>query len=470
MKRMKKRITVLLVILLMVTNTGCQINLTRVVKTEVPVKDLISDAITATTVESMGNTLNSEVAAEEGEPVEEKPLTGNLTVQVFINENGTGQETWTAILDTFEAANPDLNLTVHMGPTVNSQLASTWTSGKGTPDVVLISGKGLSEPSLSLAGAFMDVTDWFKQATVYGSTQKIWDKINPYCLDLYGGVQYKLPLSFSCYGLWYDQKKYEELGLVIHENFNQMYENAAVLKKNGMTSLIYPGMSSNYLVWGMLMSTAASYGQEFYDRVTLPDPTVFEDERFLDILKKLEKLGRGGYISASATQDHLGAQSDWLNHRSALVSSGTWLESEMKKSIPGTFDMRFTTAGLNAEGQKPGVVLLTTGVAIASNTKNEENAKTFCRYLYTNQNLALLAKDGLTVARQQLPAEFYDGVLSQVVEYVTSDEVTLVYKNHDWGDFGETMNNVGNQIAQGLLTADEGAAQLIVAAKRQTNK
>ena len=470
MKKTKRIITVLISGILMLMSVGCHIDLTEDVQTAVPVKDLISDAITVSSVESMGNTLNSEVAVEEGEPVEEEPLTGDLTIQVFINENGTGQEAWTAILNSFEAANPDLNMTVYMGPTVNSQLASTWTSGKGTPDVVLISGKGLSEPSLSLAGAFMDVTDWFQEATVYGSTQKIWDKINPYCLDLYDGVQYKLPLSFSCYGLWYDQNKYDELGLEIHENYDEMYANAAVLKQNGMTSLIYPGMSSNYLVWGTIMSTVASYGQEFYDRVTTPDPTVFEDERFVDILRKLEKLGNSGYISASATQDHLGAQSDWLNHRSALVSSGTWLESEMKKSIPGTFDMQFTTAGLNVEGQKPGVVLLTTGVAIASNTKNEENAKTFCRYLYTNQNLQLLAQDGLTVARNQLPAEAYDGVMRQVVEYVTSDDVTLVYKNHDWGDFGETMNNVGNQISQGLLTAEEGVKQLVAAAERQKNQ
>ncbi len=472
MKNMKRKMTRILAVLLAgilaAISAGCSIDLTRVVKTEVPVKDLITDAVANVAVDSFADTLNSEVAVEEGEPVEEKKLTGKLTIQCFINENGVGQDSFDAILNSFQALNPDLEITAHVGPTVNSQLANTWTSGKGTPDVVFIGGKGLSESSLSLSGAFMDITDWFQEATVYGSTQKIVDKININALDLYNDRQFKAPITMSCYGLWYDETKYDEMGISIHKNFDEFVSNADVLKKNNMTSLIYPGMHSNYLLWSVVLPQCAAYGQEYFDSIMAVDKAAYEDERFVDILKKLERLSKLGYISASATQDHLGAQSDWLNHRSGNMASGTWLEEEMKNSIPGTFKMKYTGACLNAEGQKPGVILMPGGVAIASNTQNEENAKAFVRYLYTNQNMTARAVDNasLTVMKNQLSPDAYTGTTKDVLEYILSGEVTVVYKTTDMAEFSDDLCGTINKMCQGILTSEQAHQEILEATKR----
>lgn len=464
-----RKLAVILCLVLVMPSIGGCVNLIRIEQKEVPVADLIQDAVIGDAVDSQNNTLNQETEVPAGEAVEEPSLRGELTVQIFINENGVGEDAWTEILTQFEALHPEMKLTTYIGPNVNAQLASRWTSGKDTPDIVLLDGKGLSEYSLTAAGSFMDLTDWYQEATVYGSTQKIWDKINTNAVEKYEEKQYKAPLMLNCYGLWYDELNYEDLGLQVHKNYNGLMANASTLMGSGQTTLIYPGMYSNYLVWGTIMPAVAAYGQEFFDEVvSAKNPEIYQDERFISILENLQKLGKAGYISASATQDHLGAQSDWLNHRAALVSSGIWLESEMKNSIPGVFDMKFTTAGLNAKGQNPGVALMSVGAAISSNTQNEENAKAFLRYLYKDTSLQQLALSYgyCTIAKGQLDSELYSGASVSIMEYIQSDEVTIVYKTADWGNVGETFNNVANQIAQGSLSVEEGSRQLVQAAKK----
>lgn len=398
----------------------------------------------------------------------EKKLSGKLSVQIFVNENGVGEIAWTSILDSFETLNPDLELTTYIGPNVNFQLASKWTSGKGTPDVVLLDGKGLSEYTLSASGSFMDLTSWFKSASVFGSGEKIWDKINTNGVEYYQNKQYKAPLMFNCYGLWYDQNNLASIGVTVHSNFTSMLNNSAKMKSAGQTTLIYPGMYSNYLVWGAIMPAVAAYGQDFFDSVASGEnPAAYKDSRFTAILNNLKTLSDSGYISSSATQDHIGAQSDWLNHRSTFVASGIWLEAEMKNSIPGTFDMRFTTAGLNKSGQKPGVVMMGVGVAISSRTQSEENAKSFLSYLYTDASLEKLAVSYgySTISKKPVAMSKYSRTAQSVISYINSSDVNRVYKKSDWGNVGSTFNNVANQIALGTLSVTDGSNQLESAAK-----
>ncbi len=60
----------------------------------------------------------------------------------------------------------------------------------------------------------------------------------------------------------------------------------------------------------------------------------------------------------------------------------------------------------------------------------------------------------------------YNGASQGIMEYIQSDDVTIVYKTSDWGNVGETFNNVANQIAQGSLSVEEGSKQLVAAAQK----
>ncbi len=402
--------------------------------------------------------------------VKEEAISGSLTVQVFVNENGTGENAWQAILDAFEDANPDLDLTVHIGPNVNTQLSSKWSSGKGTPDVVLIDGKGLSEYAMASAGSFMDLSDWYEEATVYGTTTKISDILNSALAERIDGKLYKMPLMANCYGLWYSDTYYTSKGLSIQQDVDGLMANGAALKQDGAFSLIYPGQYANYLVWGMLMPALAAYGQDFFDQVSsASDPAIFQDERFKEVLTRFAAFADAGYIiNGTATLDHISAQTSWLNNNAALISTGVWVEQEMKTYIPGDFNMKFTVAGLNTAEQTPTAVLSGVGVAVSATTENEDNAKTFLRYLYQTDVLSALATDyGYLSSCNDvaIDTEQYTKVAKATFEYLNSDDVALVYKTYNWGNVGEEFNNVVNALALGTCTVQEACDRLEKAAQ-----
>lgn len=398
-------------------------------------------------------------------------LTGELTVQCFINENGTGEDEWQKIFDDFEADNPGLELTVHMGPTVNSELSKTWLSGKNTPDVVVISGKGLSEYALSSAGAFLDLKDWFQTATVYGTDTKIADMVNSEQIEEYEGHLYKMPRSASCYGLWYSETKMQQLGITVHKNFDELMANGKILLNNNMASILYPGQYANYLVWGMIMPAVGAYGQEFFDEVVSGEnPEIYKDERFKSVLERLKEVADAGYIAKGVgSLDHLGAQSSWLKYNAAYMATGTWVEDEMKREIPTDFQMKYTAAGLNLADQKPCVPLITSGVAVSAVTKNEANAKAFLSFLYKPEYISGIGSTGslgVYTDSDAIAPDSYSAVARSVVDYINSDEVTVVYKTNDWGDVGEEMNNVANGLAVGTIkTVDEACERLVKVAE-----
>jgi len=418
-----------------------------------------------------GNSSSSGKTSDGGDNYVPGELTGELTVQCFINENGTGEDLWQKIFDDFEADNPELELTVHMGPTVNSELSKTWLSGKNTPDVVVIAGKGLSEYALSSAGAFMDMKDWFETATVYGSDTKIADIVNSGQVEEYEGHLYKVPRSASCYGLWYSDTKMQQMGIEVHKNFDELMANGKTLLDKDMASILYPGQYANYLVWGMIMPAIGAYGQDFFDEVVSGEnPEIYRDERFKAVLGRLKDVADTGYIAKGVgSLDHLGAQSSWLKYNAAYMATGTWVEDEMKREIPTNFNMKYTAAGLNLADQKPCVPLITSGVAVSAVTENIANAKAFLSFLYKPEYISGLGVSGdmsVYTDNNAINPESYSDVAKSVVDYINSDEVTVVYKTKDWGDVGEEMNNVANGLAVGSIkTVDEACERLVKVAE-----
>ena len=58
-------------------------------------------------------------------------------------------------------------------------------------------------------------------------------------------------------------------------------------------------------------------------------------------LNATEKLVKDGLtLTGSATLSHTESQQAWLDGKAAFLPVGTWLENEMKKTIPADFKMK----------------------------------------------------------------------------------------------------------------------------------
>jgi len=81
-------------------------------------------------------------------------------------------------------------------------------------------------------------------------------------------------------------------------------------------------------------------------------PGAWKSDAFLQAAKMIKQLRDAGYFEDGADSlSHTQSQTDFLNGKAAMIPCGTWLESEMKKTMPPGTKMAFMLPPL-ADGGK----------------------------------------------------------------------------------------------------------------------
>ena len=398
----------------------------------------------------------------------EKKLSGNLELQIFVN-GSDNNVFWEGLINDFEDANPDVKVITRIGTNVGTQLATRWM--QGNPPDIANGGTGMDATAYMESGLFEDLTDFAKTATVYGSSEKIWDKIKPESVEYFNGKIYHIPNTATNYGLWYDAAYFKKNGLTVPKNYEDLMALADKCQKLGIGGVAYPGTSGAYLYWGMIMPALAAYGKDFFDQVcSAKDPSVFKSANFKAVMQRLIDLAgkNGGFMKGTVAINHTQSQMQWLNHRAALMSCGSWLESEMKTNIPLGFEMRYSTASLVTKSQKPTVVLMGGGMYIAAKGKNKENAKEFLRFMYQDKYLlGIMESYGyMTATKVDASKAKLTTTTKEMIKTVNS--MNVVWKTQTMkSTFDNEFRNVNNAIVLGnIKNVDEACNRLYDVAKK----
>ena len=115
--------------------------------------------------------------------------TGKLSIQIYCNGSEDIQLAWATIIDEFEdateeAGNP-ITVQAILSPSANTQQSENWKNDT-PPDLVFVDGNGLSDANLVRNGKFLDLTEWYDTATVYGEDTLIKDVINTSVIEDFG--------------------------------------------------------------------------------------------------------------------------------------------------------------------------------------------------------------------------------------------------------------------------------------------
>ena len=391
-------------------------------------------------------------------------LTGELELQIF--SGGYGSEIWERAIAGFQEENPDLVITANIDPNVNEQMLTRWMQDD-PPDFVFLDGT-LPRDTWIEEGKLMDLTDFYETATVWGSDELIRDRIKDGLVQENGDGIYELPLLFSTYGMWYDENWFNENSWSVPTNYDELKTFAQSLKDEGIATLCYPGVYSGYLVWGLLMPAVASYGQDYFDRIsTASDPEAFREEGFVTVLTKLKELADNGYfMEGTVALNHTQSQMQWLQHGAALIPNGLWLENEMKADTPDDFAMRYYPSILQDADQPTSVIATSIGVGIAENAKNKDNALAFLQYLYTDEVLEDFAVSTGSVSASTIDLSGADlsATAAQVQQMMNDESVTMIVKKGGWGTVDSVVNDMTNKIILGEISVDDAVEQIYQAA------
>lgn len=403
---------------------------------------------------------NEYAAIDNGNPRDEEPLSGKLEIQIWTNESDLQNEMWKTIIDKFEEVT-GVEVTAHIGSQVNTQMSGRWMDGN-PPDVVALTGSGLPDNAWEKSGTVADLTDILTEGYVYGENVKISDVVD---LDNFSRSSktagyYRLPVSASAYGLFYDANKMSELGLSVPRNFTQLMQFVKDANEKGVAPFTTNGGTGGYTTWTLIMNALAAYGQDLCNELMLGTKEAWSSNEVRAVFTKMKAFcdAENSMLDGTSNFDHTTAHIKWLKHDALLCGDGIWLPWEVKNDTPENFDMQYITSPLIDEDQKPAAVAYTSGMMVASKAKNPENARAFIRFLYTMYAQQVFTRyEGYIPMRTDLELDKVPGLSTasrRILDYLLSDDVELITKTYLWGDLNEVINSVAQKFLTSSISVD----------------
>ncbi len=364
----------------------------------------------------------------------------------------SGEEVMAPVIESFEAANPDIQVEVSYAPPVAEYIQALQTrvlSGTA-PDVFVIAAENKTnliegEHVVDLSGEpWMSTIPEFNQKTysagdaVYGASTSTWGA-----------------------GIGYNKELLAEVGAdTVPATWEEFLQLCRDLEEAGITPFLedltqMPTMVSSF-VGAHNAAEGGTMDQEIFDGTSS-----FEEE-WTDSLTQYNQLYEEGLGDANAvglTADQV--FDEFANGRVAMITSGPWNVTPLKEAAP---DMEFAIAPVPAaEGGTPFLAgAASPGYAINANSDKVDAAKTFIEFLVSAEGVEefqTLSND-ITVTSDYEPV--LDPALDAIVEDVRAGNVYLPMIA--WTRSEDVLNVEAvaqiQQMVQGKVTPQEAAAAL----------
>ena len=321
------------------------------------------------------------VSAPEA-PTGEGKLEGKLDVVAFAG--GYGTDFYSDAAKEFQEKNPGLSITVDGDPKIWEKIRPRMVSGD-VPDL-MFPGWGMDQWGLVQDGSLMSL-DKALDSPAYDGKGKWRDTFAPNLLKLCqkDGKTYMLPLYVMYYGWWYDPAVFAKNLWTPPQTFDELLALCAKIKAKGIAPIAFQGQYPYYMIEGMLLPWAASIGgidavNDAQDLV----PGAWKSPAMLKAAEMIVQLRDMGYfLDGCVGMSHTESQTQFLAGKAAMVPCGSWLESEMKKSMPPGVTVRYFNIPHVADGKgDPTTALI--GIEpwmIPSKAKNPNAAVALYKYM-----------------------------------------------------------------------------------------
>lgn len=322
-------------------------------------------------------------------------------LKVAAIETAYGSEMWQEVCDAFTAETgievelvTDKNLEDVIGPSMKTG---------DFPDVIhLATGRedALTETFIKDQN-IADITDVLSM-TVPGEDAVVGDKIaggftetsltNPYG----DGKTYLAPMFYSPCGLFYNAGLFEEKGWEVPTTWDEMWELGDTAMEEGIYLFTYPTTGYFDAFFYALMYCVG--GPEFFDQATNYAEGIWdtpEAQTCFDIVAKLAEYTEPTTPAQANDQDFTKNQQLVLDNKALFMPNGTWIVGEMAEAPRADgFQWGMTALPAVEEGGDRYSYTWFEQAWIPSGAQNQDAAKQFIAYLYSDTACEIFAKSG----------------------------------------------------------------------------
>jgi N-acetylglucosamine transport system substrate-binding protein len=280
----------------------------------------------------------SDVTLGPAAPTGDKP-SGQIEVQAF--NGGFGIDFYTTTAAAFDKAN-GTKTTVDGDPRIWEKLRPRMIAG--TPPDLMFPGWGFDHFAAGEEGQLMTLDAALDSPSAGGSGT--WrSTFEPDLLKLgqLDGKQIALPYYFNVWGVWYDPGVFSKHGWTPPKTYEDLLALCEKIKAAGIAPLTFQGKYPYYMLQGMYLPWVQDIGgiQAVNDMQNLK-PGAWNSPAALKAAEMIKELQTKGYFETGAVGlSHTESQTDFLNGKAAMIPCGTWLDSEMKKTMPAGASIRF---------------------------------------------------------------------------------------------------------------------------------
>ena len=400
--------------------------------------------------------------------------TGKVVVKAMAYGDNSNQEgvNWVRIVDTFEKANPDIDIDYEMlyDEAYHQKVVARLAAGD-IPDLAYMGADARWGAPWKEAGQqfdHRDVIDW----NYYDAS--LVPPMGP------NGEVFEIPLGTSNITtvLFMNEKLMQSLGLSAPKTYADLVAMVPVARKAGIEVVGIDGADG--WAWGScLMSTiiARISGDPQWVSKAVAGQYKFTDKAFVDSLAFLEKMVKDGVISSKSVLIDYGANvSNYSNGKALFKVQGQWVAGGIEN--PEVANNTAMLAWPTLPGEKPGnegsvAAAIQVGYGLtksgASDPAVRDAALKFIQYFYSEPETTQRLRDGAIVAPilkgYQVPADL-PAIVKQKVALAQKAPVTDDIDAYLSGDANEALNTGMQKIVSGQATPQQIAAQVESLVKR----
>ena len=305
-----------------------------------------------------------------------------LNIAIF--QGGYGDAYWNQMVELFEESHEGVKVNMTISPTIG--------------DII--------RPQIVAGTLRDDITDGILASS----------KCAPYG----DGDIYLAPFNSGPQGLIYNKTFFDENNLEVPKTWDEFFALGDTVKDiDGRSLFTYQGIYPGYMEEMLWPAIANECGEEALTKIANYEEGSFNNEGVLKALTHIKEIADKGYLlEGTVGMNHTESQTEMMLGKAAFITNGTWMENEMQDA-PREDGFEFAMAPIPTENADDVHYVFDSceQFSIPAAAKNQELAKEFLRFLYSDESVSAFAeasgalyatKSAREVAKDKLSTAIYN--------------------------------------------------------------
>jgi ABC-type sugar transport system permease subunit/ABC-type glycerol-3-phosphate transport system substrate-binding protein len=308
------------------------------------------------------------------------------------------------------------------------------------------------------------------------------DAFLPGVLDRWarGDGVYALPYTHAVWVVFYNEALFAARGWSPPTTWDELFALTEKIRATGLAPLTLPGV---YMRYGDAFLQAAHFsaaGADGYRKFQQLAPGAFTDPGFVRAAGVLQRISQTTLLNGWEGMTHTAAQQAFLDGKSAMTISATWLVSEMRGKFPEGFQLGAFNLPAFSDGIGPaGAVQARSAYFFMFATGDAERERAtvdFFRFMTSRERARAFAKqfDAPVALRAVRPEDYESPALRQIAEFVERAPAVVDAAPPPTAAFSafiaQGLNDARFQLMTGRITPEEFGERLERTAKGERER